>query len=143
MLFNLFISDIYDGLASKKVKFADDGTIWLTGDIPDDLSVEMAKDLAKIANWTYKWRMKLNADKTENCLLTRNPEHTAPTVVMKGKVLKCTEKVKVLGVILDKKLTFQQHIDMVEKKTAKALGQLQIVGRTVLLLCGRQQTAGN
>ena len=48
---------------------------------------------------------------------------------MKGMVRRSTEKVKVLGVILDKKLTFQQQIDMVEKKTAKALRQLMIVGR--------------
>ena len=81
VLFNLFISDIYDGLASKKVKIADDGTIWLTGDSPNDLSLEMAKDSAIIANWAYKWRMKLKNDKTENCLFTRNPEHTVPTVV--------------------------------------------------------------
>ena len=52
LLFNLFVSDIYDDVANKKVKFSDDVTIWLTGDNPDDLSVQMAKDLANIANWS-------------------------------------------------------------------------------------------
>ena len=70
--------------------------------------------------------MKLNTDKTEYCLFTRNPDH----MKMKDKVLKNTNKVKVLGVILDSKMTFQHYMDMVQRKAANALGQLMVIGRT-------------
>ena len=39
------------GCIHSKNSDSDDGTIWLTS---EDLSVEMAKDMATIANGTYK-----------------------------------------------------------------------------------------
>ena len=74
--------------------------------------------------------MKLNTGKTECVLFTRDPNHTVPSVELQGKALKCTEEVKLLGVILDKKLTFQSHIEAVEKRASKALGALMMVGKT-------------
>ncbi|KAH3790117.1 hypothetical protein DPMN_168312 [Dreissena polymorpha] len=35
LLFNIFLADFFEKLSNKKVKFADDGTIWKT---TDDLS---------------------------------------------------------------------------------------------------------
>ena len=62
--------------------------------------------------------------------MARDPNHTVPSVELQGKALKCTEEVKLLGVILDKKLTFQSHIEAVEKRASKALGALMMVGKT-------------
>ena len=50
------------------------------------------------------------------------------TALVFGQLLK--RNVKLLGVILDKKLTFQSHIEAVEKKALKALGALMMVGKT-------------
>ena len=73
--------------------------------------------------------MKLKTGKTECVLFTRDPNHTVPSVELQGKALKCTEEVKLLGVILDKKLTFQSHIEAVEKRASKALEALMMVGK--------------
>ena len=101
-------------------KFADDGTIWISGYNSLEIAHSMKKDLQSISAWTFKWRMKLNTVKTECVLFTRDPNHTVPSVELQGKALKCTEEVELLGVILDKKLTFQSHIEAVEKKSIES-----------------------
>ena len=104
-------------VACAKPKFADNATIWISGDNPLELAHSMKKGLQSISDWTLKWRMKLNTGNIECVLFTRDPNHTVPLVELQGKALKCTEEVKLLGVILVKKLTFQSHIEAVEKKS--------------------------
>ena len=53
---------------SQNVKFADDGTVWRTGSDIKRLAEEIEVDLKKIADWTKKWRMKINAEQTEYCI---------------------------------------------------------------------------
>ena len=88
------------------------------------------KSIHSICKWTYKWRMKLNAGKTEYVPFTNDPNHVVPNIELQGKVLKCEEEVRLLGVILDKMLTFQSHIEAGERKASKALGALMVVGKT-------------
>ena len=73
--------------------------------------------------------MKLNAGKTEYVLVTRNPNHTVPVVKLEAKLLKCVEETKLLGVILDKRMTFQSHLEAVKRMASTALGSLMIVGK--------------
>ena len=120
LLFSIFLRDMCNDVACAKVKFAEDGTIWISGNNSLELAHSLKKDLQSISAWTFKWRMKLNTGKTECVLFTRDPNHTVPLVELQGKALKCTEEVKLLGVILDKKLTFQSHIEAVEKKSIKS-----------------------
>ena len=86
----------------------------------------------KITDWTKKWRMKLNIEKIEFCLFNRKMgnEISSITIKMDGKEVKRTDSPKLLGVILDKKLSFQKHIDAIERKATKAAASLAIVGRS-------------
>ena len=131
----LLLSDIYSGVVCERVKFADDGTLWTCGSDTEELADLMNRDLMNrdlqnISRWTFKWRMKLNAGKTEYVLFTRNPNHTVPIVKLEDKLLKCVEETKLFGVILDKRMTFQSHLEAVERKAYTALGSLMIVGKT-------------
>ena len=68
LLFNIFIEDMYEAVTCRKVKFADDGTLWRCGkDIPKMVQ-DMEIDLEEIRMWVKKWRMKLNIQKTEFCI---------------------------------------------------------------------------
>ena len=67
MLFNLFIADMLKSVLANKVKFADDATIWKTGDDIREIAAELELDL-KIKQWVHKWRMKINVSKTEYCI---------------------------------------------------------------------------
>ena len=52
LLFNIFIKDIYALVERKKVKFADDGTIWQTGSDAKLLVEALERELVKIKDWT-------------------------------------------------------------------------------------------
>ena len=110
---------IYAEVQGKKVKFADDGTIWQTGSDVKGIAEAMEEDLANIKEWTKRWRMKLNAEKTEFCLFSRKTDEDLSNVVIKmdGKFIERTESPKLLGITLDEKLNFQKHIDAVEKES--------------------------
>jgi len=130
LLFNLFISDMFSQVKNEKVKFADDGTIWKTGTSYTVLESSLQEDLDTIADWTKKWRMKLNVDKTECCLFRKNTkEDQNISFTIKGQSLKRVHNTKLLGVILDEKLTFNEHIQQIEAKAAKALGLLHYAGK--------------
>ena len=47
-------------------------------------------DLVEIREWTKKWRMKLNLEKTEFCIFSRKTDEEFPTLLLKWmeKILK-------------------------------------------------------
>ena len=59
LLFILFIVDCFENVKSKKVKFADDGTIWITGKNWMELIKQLEEDFTKIMIWANKWRYGL------------------------------------------------------------------------------------
>ena len=130
VLFILYLQDIFKEITSKGVKYADDGTIWVTGQDANALAKEIEEDLKKIYRWTLKWRMKINIEKTEICLFTKQPDTAdgeRPEVTLQEKKIKYNPTPKLLGVILDETLNFQSHISKVEQKANKAVSTLRQV----------------
>ena len=54
ILFNVFLQDIYRDISCQKVKFADDGTIWASGENPSALASIIEKELHNLLAWTLK-----------------------------------------------------------------------------------------
>ena len=52
VLFSLYLHDIFKEITSKGVKYADDGTIWVTGHDINALAKDIEDDLRKIYAWT-------------------------------------------------------------------------------------------
>ena len=130
ILFCLYLQDIFKEITSKGVKYADDGTIWVTGHDTTALARENKEDLNRIYKWTLKWRMKINISKTEICLFTKLIDHTdtsKPEITLQDMKIKCNPTPKLLGVVLDETLNFQKHISNVEQKANKAIGTLRQV----------------
>ena len=76
--------------------------------------------------WSRKWRININADKTEYCIFSRlkqNPRHTI--LKLNNKILKYNRNTKLMGVTLDEKLNFGQHIQNIERKAGHSLGMLK------------------
>ena len=132
LLFNIYIADIYESVTSQKVKFADDGTIWRSGHDLEGLAEELQDDLTEISQWVRKWRMKVNIDKTEYCIFSRDQTVLNRTceIKMTNKILKRSKNPKLLGVTFDERLTFSEHIKNLELKTQKTVSALRTLGRT-------------
>ena len=66
------------------------------------------------------------------CIFSKDPEilDIDIEVRMADTILKRTRTPKLLGVVLDEKLTFQEHIKTVEVKAQKVLSALRVLGKT-------------
>ena len=85
------------------------------------------RDLAKISSWCSTWGMKLNPRKTQSMIISRsrtlNPPH--PDLLIDNTSLTTCDSFKILGVIFDKKFTFEKHLRFVSSSVAQKIGLLR------------------
>ena len=88
-------------------QFADDLRFWTFAKSEKTNKYRLAKILSDLA-WCSKWRIKFNAKKTQLIMLK-----TMKKIELElfGKKLTAVQQEKLLGVILDKKLTLNAHIN--------------------------------
>lgn len=129
-LFNLFVNDLLEDVKGDYAKFADDGTVWQMAkqEELEDLKQDMIDDLNKVMEWTNKWRINLNIEKTEICLFSRDTNHKDTVdITLQGKKLRYNSTPKLLGITLDEKMTFNTHIQGLERKATRSLSSLREV----------------
>ena len=49
--------------------------MWKSGDNLVEVSECIQKDINEIMEWSRKWRININADKTEYCIFSRLKQH--------------------------------------------------------------------
>ena len=120
LLFKVFLIDFIEDLTTKPYidlyKFADDGTVKVSApDTPTCL--EYFKELlTSIAKWKNKWRLKINCQKDKTEVICFNTAEKDDSLVPKtfpldNENINLVEKTKVLGLIIDKDLSYQHHAE--------------------------------
>ena len=94
-------------------KFADDGTVMITGSEQDCIS-SMKRLLQYVYDWCRTWRLVVNCGKDKTEILVIRPKRAeSPPYQVKfflgNEEVRYADSSKVLGVYLDKDLSFQQH----------------------------------
>ena len=113
----IYINDLSNNLESEVKLFADDTSIFSIVHDNDLSTRELENDLNKIQEWAYQWKMSFNPDaskQAQEVIFSRKnnkPHH--PTLHFNQSEVKQTDSQKHLGVILDKKLNFNQHLKVV------------------------------
>ena len=129
MLFLIYINDLADGLSSNTKLFADDASLFPV--IHDSVitTLKLNSDLSRIKQWPFQWKMSFN----------RDPNKQAQEVIFSRKLKKfCHSSLrfnnnnvsqassqKHLGLTLDNRLTFDQHLTNVSNKISKTIGLLR------------------
>ena len=117
--------DLFDDLTESNelsiYKFADDGTVKISGTTTNSCLNTLDTVLTSLNKWTLKWRMVVNCDpnKTEViCFNTaeNNREQIPPQFKLGDKHINTVSQTKVLGLIIDEKLLFTQHAEMIYNK---------------------------
>ena len=89
---------------------------------------------AKVCKWLKINKLSLNTVKTEFMLigtsqrlnqLDQNPESTPYAIVIDQKEVRRVKCVKYLGMIVDDKLTWSQHVDYISSKITRNIGILK------------------
>jgi hypothetical protein len=122
LLFILYINDI--PRSSDKLEFtlfADDTTILYSGNSESELNNE----LGKVSNWFKANSLSLNVSKTK-CILFGRSRHLI-TPKFNNHIITKVENCKFLGVIIDKNLSWSEHIKVLKQKLSRAAGVLNRV----------------
>ena len=111
---------------SQESKFADDVNIWRISTNCYDLQIKMQLAIMNLEEWCCTWRMRINTTKTKLLLIYDPKKVNVPQfeLSIQGiKIEQVKEKV-ILGIKVDDKLRFDQHIEMIETNTRKSFSRL-------------------
>ena len=124
LLFNVFLCDLFLVINDVEfASFADDTTPYVIEDSLSEVVSSLEKCSEKLFQWFSDNQMKANPEK---CNLIVNSSENV-TINVNGNTIKSSEKVKLLGINIDKKLNFKDHIDQMCKKANQKLNALSRV----------------
>ena len=124
LLFYLFINDLPTVVESSKcIMYADDVKIYRQISSPSDCKL-LQTDLTSLCKWSVDWHLILNPQKCHAFTITLKKAPIFHTYCINRSPLQRVTEVRDLGVLLDSKLTFSAHINIVVTKANRSLGLL-------------------
>ena len=103
------------------VGFADDIVIIVRGKYDDIIANRMQTALNIVSSWCDREGLNVNPSKTTIVPFTRRRKVMLNNISLKGELLKLSDNVKYLGVLLDKKLNWNTHLEQVIGKATNTL----------------------
>lgn len=109
LLYLIYTADVPTREDTLMATFADDTAILAADSNPTRASEKIQSHLNEIQTWLKKWRISVNTDKS--CQVTFTTRRTeCPQLTLNDAHIPIKDKVKYLGLHLDKKLTWKEHI---------------------------------
>jgi hypothetical protein len=134
-MFLLFINDLPLHVQNSNIDiYADDATLSLSKKWKNSTSLTsmLQDDIESIYSWSNTNKMVINEGKTKSMLVTGKRLHqrlssneTVLNVAINGNNIEQLTSHKVLGLVLDCKLSFEDHVDELWKKVSKKIGRLR------------------
>ena len=126
LLFLIYINDLEIGIKSKVKLFADDTMIYFVVHNPSLTAAVLNQDLKFIAQWAHQWKMSFNPEPSKQAVeilfSQKKIKPTHPPLFFNGLIVNKVNHHKHLGLILDSKLTFSNHVIEQINKSRKLLG---------------------
>ena len=122
LLFNLFINDVPNTLESPCALFADNTIIYRpVRDITD--SSILQRDLDRVLLWCVSNGMKLNVNKTKVMRISCSRKNIVePVYLLNGAHIESVLQTKYLGVIINTKLSWDDHVEYITRRANRLLG---------------------
>lgn len=124
---NLILDSLLHRLTSEGVycqAFADDVVLLFSSHKVSVLEQSVNGALELVTAWGASNKLKFGASKTNAMLLTRKLAFSPPDLYMSGTRLNLVDEIRLLGLTIDRKLTFKSHISATCKKAADIYKQL-------------------
>ena len=127
ILFNIFLNDLLTTLENSEIyNFADDNTISSISKEKQALLTTLEKDSEKAIDWFRRNNMIVKPEKFQSMILKRSGNSDVHTIEIDGNKIETTNSVDLLGIHIDNKLTFDDHIFTLCNKASM---QLNAIGR--------------
>ena len=129
VLFNIFINDIFHFIKNCKLyNYADDNTVSHTDTDLKRLIDELVEDSTRLIQWFADNQMKANPGKFQAIAVGKRTHSENICFNLGENIVSCEDNVKLLGVTIDFKLDFDEHISNVCKKASRQLNVLKRIG---------------
>ena len=140
LMFLIYINDLPDNIQSTCRIFADRTSLFSHVFNKDTSQDELNHDLQKVSDWVFQWKMQFNRDPIMIQLIQMqfscDPNKQAKEVISSKKAecnnsfplpfnkteVETCQSQKHLGLILDKRLNFTEHINSKIRKCDKLIG---------------------
>ena len=123
LLFLIYINDLPNKLQPNAKLFADDTSLFTIAKDENKSANVLNNELSLISEWVFNWKMLFNPDPTkpaQEVLFSRKKKIlNHPTLSLSNIQVERASSQKHLGLILDEKLNFKQHIKSAIVKTNK------------------------
>ena len=124
LLFNIFINDFLFSKRNAHIyNYADDNTLSIAGNDLAEIKCKLESDCQDSIEWFKSNLMKANADKFQLLLLGKSADDFELTIM--NTEIKPSPSIKVLGIEIDNKLTFEVQIDNICAQTSKQINALK------------------
>lgn len=119
LLFLLFVNDLPTVIQDSEIlMYADDVKMYRSIEHHTDFE-SLQRDLDRLACWSIENRLSLNVGKCTYTTFTRKKQYTKYEYAITGKKLTRSDKVRDLGILLDRELTFHDHIESVMSRAKR------------------------
>ena len=124
VLFLLYINDINGNIKFSILLFADDSIIYRKISSKTDHEI-LQSDLSQLQTWSDKWQMEFNVSKCVHLPITNKTKPSPHKYSLSGQPLSTVSSHSYLGVKLDVKLTWTNHVTDITSKSSKFLGMIK------------------
>ena len=122
LLFNIYLNDIFFFVETCKLaNYADDTTPYSIEPTMNILLQSLYKDTSVLIKWFRNNYLQPNPDKCK--LIVSNHEKDI-AIIINNEVIECSKSVKLLGITIDSKLEFKEHLTKLCKKVSSKLHAL-------------------
>ena len=136
LLFLTYINHLPNGLQSNPKLFADDTSLFSTVQDITTSTVSLNNDLTEISEWAVQWKMNFNPDSSKQAQELRFSRKTSSksysSLNFNDNPVYQVQLKKHLGLFLDPKLSFDEHIRCILIKTRKIIGLIRNVQPIIL-----------
>ena len=123
LLFNIYINDLFYSLFKMRIyvcNYANDTTIYTCDKNLRDITHRLEHDRSVALEWFADNFMKLNADKCHLLVLGQCTNEPVTVRIGNSEVVNCPQE-KLLGVQIDNKISFDNHVSKLCQKASNKL----------------------
>ena len=129
LLFLVYINDLRQGLHCNAKHFADDTSLFSTITSPVISSSNLNEDLLKVTQCAYQWKNSFNPDirkQAQEIIFSLRENNTShPNSYFNNARTPQESLQKRLGLFLDEKLSFLEHVDVKIKKAREGVNLMR------------------
>ena len=123
LLFLIYINDLQNCMISTPRLFADDTAVLIHANTLTELEIKINCELENVVVWTRKNNLNINLMKSQAMIVSPSLSESNFAIIIKlnSSILQVSKNINYLGVIIDSKLLFKEHILKLQSKLSRAV----------------------